>query len=617
MAKQRKSIYLATLVLLVLVFVACFFQTRQSSDLPVSVILNTREDTQEIQLWRNDDNICYIFLPSHAELTQVQVALHTEEPVSINGVRIADGMSCGGYFLNIPYDFSYKEWGREIQCKLIFMKSANVPAMFIDTQSGSMDYIHERKKNNESGTITLYSANGGEIYTGDLKSIQGRGNNTWNSFDKKPYSIRLSEAADLLEMGCAQEWVLLANADDPSHVRNKIAYESARKIGLAYSPDSDWVDLYLNGEYAGLYLLAERNEIHPERVDISAQTGVLLSLEKEARMISQNYPYVKTNSGQTLRVHHPALTSDAELRSIAEYIQPVENAILTGEDEAAGKGLLDLIDADSWVKNYMVDEFFGNLDGFWVSRYFYYDQMGGKLMAGPVWDYDKSMGNDNTPSWSIPDGNVLVVNRHAQRKNDTPLWANRIYMHPVFKELLVKCFVNDMLPLMDQWLKPQINKYADHIGEAAELNGIRWNSYSQECTFDSEIAEVIRYLQDHAEYLYDLWIDQKEICQVCVAGGGHYLFYTLQRGEKLPELPVVDNMQDAQFVGWYDMASDEPFDITKPITEDMEIYAKWQDKPARLLGQVGKLLPLGILMLFLGLVFLTEVRRWNLQFLKK
>jgi len=57
MAKQRKSIYLATLVLLILVFVACFFQTRQSSDLPVSVILNTREDTQEIQQQDGDGRV--------------------------------------------------------------------------------------------------------------------------------------------------------------------------------------------------------------------------------------------------------------------------------------------------------------------------------------------------------------------------------------------------------------------------------------------------------------------------------------------------------------------------------------------------------------------------------
>ena len=151
--------------------------------------------------------------------------------------------------------------------------------VYIDTESGNMDYIHENKENKESGKISIYTSVEGIDYSGDLTSIKGRGNNTWDEFEKKPYNIELQNESNLLGMGKASQWVLLANADDHSNLRNKLVYDFSDEIGLEFSPDSRWVDLYLNGEYAGLYLLSERNEVHENRVNIDKTDGALLSIE--------------------------------------------------------------------------------------------------------------------------------------------------------------------------------------------------------------------------------------------------------------------------------------------------------------------------------------------------
>ena len=84
--------------------------------------------------------------------------------------------------------------------------------------------------------------------------IKGRGNYTWG-LPKKPYQIKFADNTSVLGMAPSKTWVLLANAADASLVRNKVAFELADKIGLAYSPESRWVDLRVDGKYRGNYLM--------------------------------------------------------------------------------------------------------------------------------------------------------------------------------------------------------------------------------------------------------------------------------------------------------------------------------------------------------------------------
>lgn len=142
------------------------------------------------------------------------------------------------------------ERGGDSMGSVTFVRSGNVAAIYLDVASGSMDYIHEDLDHSESGRIRVYKADGSPDYSGRVKSIGGRGQSTWGAA-KKPYSVTLSDRADLLGMGKAKKWILLANAYDSSHLRNKIVLDASAAVGPPYTPECRWVDLYLNGEYAG------------------------------------------------------------------------------------------------------------------------------------------------------------------------------------------------------------------------------------------------------------------------------------------------------------------------------------------------------------------------------
>lgn len=528
----------------------------------LSVVVSSGAETEEISCWRNEDGEYYVFLPSYADLTQIQIRTNTRCEVSLDGRLLADGISCGNIQLDIPYDLTYTYRGSTYHFSLTFVHSANVPAMYIDVVSGSMDYIHEKRGNEEPGTLRLYTADGELDHRGNLEFIKGRGNTTWYYADKKPYNLRLSVQADLLGMGQAENWVLLANAyDDESQLKNKIVYDFARNLGLAYTPECQWVDLYLNGEYAGLYLLCEKNEVHPERVAIGENGSFLVSKEWEQQLIEKNLPYISTASHAALRIHYSAL----DVNTLTRMWQSAENAILAedGIDPVTGKHWQELIDLDSWAKKYLLEEVFGNIDAGFASQFFYYDGSGedGKIFAGPIWDYDDIMG---TPTWSL-------VHRPYAIPGENTLWFYTLYQKEAFHERVVQLYQTDFLPLLTDLLEEGIYRYAGKIDLAAKMNQKRWDT--------GDLAAAAEYTQaymtERIGFFNSLWIDNEPYCLVMVTTteGVHSYCYAVPPGRYLPDLSL--GLQDMEVIGWYTMDTDEPFDITQPIYEDVEIYLKY------------------------------------------
>lgn len=116
--------------------------------------------------------------------------------------------------------------------------------------------------------MLLIKDSGSLDYKGSLKHIKGRGNASWE-YDKRPYNIKLDESADLLGMGKAKGWCLLANYLDTSLMRNKIIYDLAEETGIPFTMDARSLDLYINGEYKGTYLLTEKVEVDKNRLNIT------------------------------------------------------------------------------------------------------------------------------------------------------------------------------------------------------------------------------------------------------------------------------------------------------------------------------------------------------------
>ena len=257
MGKGKLWPILLTLGAVLMALMIC--RVEQQDDLTISAVVEYDGGEETLTCWQSPWETAYIFLLGGVQPEQVRLRVPRDDVFRIGGQPVTDGMTCEGFVPGEKYPLEISGSAGLYARKIAFLQSGNVATLYVDVSSGNMKYIRKDKKNSEPGSARLYDGNGQLCYSGRLDSVSGRGQSTWEE-EKKSYNIRLEASADLLGMGSAENWVLLSNSKDASHIRNKMVFDLAAEAGLAYSPDSRWVDLYLNGEYAGLYLLCERYE---------------------------------------------------------------------------------------------------------------------------------------------------------------------------------------------------------------------------------------------------------------------------------------------------------------------------------------------------------------------
>lgn len=566
--KGKHIVILCFSVLLCLVAGFCGIQEREwnrSASISAEILSDGR--SENVKLWMSPKEEYFLFLPGYADLSQVKIRRQVIGSLSLDYKKVTDGMSCSDFSLNEPMPLIHDpilgyQWN-----ELTILQSGKLPTLYIDVKSGNMDYIHAVKGNKESGSMRLYTADGKLNAEAVVESLKGRGNSTWLWREKKPYSLRLSAETDLLGMGAASRWVLLADAFDLSGLKNKMAYDLARNAGMPYTPDCQWVELYLNGEYAGLYLLSERNEIHPNRVDIPAENTFLVAWESERRMIDQGYPYVKTERGKAIRIHQ----SNLPLEKVQKMWQSVENAIYAedGIDPITGKHLRDLIDMDSWAMLFLMDEIPADYDGGRISKFFYYKETDGvgKIYGGPVWDKDDSMASGH---WSITPPNCIVASRSSVMDGKEQNMFAGLYQKEEFRSRVAEIYRCSFLPVLQELYEIGIAEYAAYIHPAAQLSEIRWN-----LGYTPEQSQIIRdFLEERIEFFDAYWIRQEVFYRVKIRGtsDGSSGEYAVRPGDPIPVLPEYDPA--AGVWCWYEAGSEEPFDVTQPIWEDKSLILK-------------------------------------------
>jgi len=540
-------------------------ETQVNMPLSVSVLLDGRQEA--LKCWRDENGDYLVFLPSGVQLSDVALSPEKGAQVTLAQNLLVEPWDCSHLQLEIPYPLFCRAEGMTTEHTLTFLQSAQMPSLHLDVQSGNMEFIHETKGKQESGSARLYTPAGELAWSGLVESLRGRGNTTWLQ-EKKPYSITLAGETDLLGMGKAKEWILLANALDPSHLRNKAVYDLAAKADMAYTPDCQWVDLYLNGDYAGLYLLSERNEIQPNRVGLQETGSFLVCREMEWRLVSQNQPHITLDSGAALRIHDSGVTK-ADLHRIW---QPVDNAILSedGIDPITGNTWQDLIDLDSWVMAYLTGEVFGNVDAGIVSEFFYRDgtDPSGKIFAGPIWDYDLTMGSKS--AWQTEYVQAFFVDRaHIQNFEDTT-WAYWLNRKPEFQDRVKELYQTVYRPLVQQLLDTGLEEYAAQIRQSAALDQRRWGTVSAA----EETADIRQYMTERLAFLDSVWIKDTQYCKVLVMPGdfSSAFCHAVLPGERIPALPDYEETWDT--LGWYDASTEQPFDPSQPIYQDTIVYLK-------------------------------------------
>ncbi len=309
----------------------------------------------------------------------------------------------------------------------------DLPVLDISTTAGMPvvsreDYL--------TGTFSLYADGAARAASTALNTgaidIRGRGNSTWVNFDKKPYRLRLGTSAALLGMPANRHWVLLANHGDKSLLRNEIAFEVSRRLGMPYTTRSRFVEVFLNGNYLGNYELAEHLRTGSNRVDIASlgpgdeaepdiSGGYLLELDWPGPDTS----FTTSRCGLPLRVDAPDSLTVTQTGWIIGHMNGIES-VLAGPDFAdPAAGYAAWLDVDSFVNWYVLNELLMNRDAFRGSTFFTKDR-NARLAIGPIWDHDLSMGNNRLMFATNP-GNPEAFSRLGET-----CWYSRLLEDPAF-----------------------------------------------------------------------------------------------------------------------------------------------------------------------------------------
>ena len=558
--KHSKPMILLLTVLLTAIAVVFGRNEIGMRNFPFSVVVTSDGIREELKCQKLKGEY-YMFLPSYARDENAQIQPNPVYDVFIDGQELEMNQPCADFPTNTKLELYFRSLKNEGYETVTFIKSEDMPTMYIDVPSGNMEFIHTEKGNSEPGWMRLYSEDGTQYYSGTLESLKGRGNNTWTG-DKKPYSLELSQEADLLGMGQASRWILLTNANDASHLRNKISYDMAKALNTPYAPDCTWVHLYLNGEYTGLYLLAERNEVHPQRVSIDAAGSFLVAIEPDWRLREQGYPYVQTSSGMALRIHHNTMPQN----TVQQIWQSAENAIYAedGVDPVSGKSWDELIHMDSWARKYLMQEIFGNADVLLASEFFFYNQTDGLIYAGPIWDMDATLIDTDEP-W-LSDSAIIAGRPHLSSDNDKNLFYELLRKQSFYNRVK-ELYQEEFRPYLCQLLDCDLDRYIHATERAVLSHEVRWPGENSR----QNTANMRTFFEKRIKFLDDYWILEKQFYLVQVQQEHRIWAFTVSPGETLELLP------DMECGSWYRTDTDEILDETLPVERDLMIAVKNSD----------------------------------------
>ncbi|MCR4927556.1 MAG: CotH kinase family protein, partial [Lachnospiraceae bacterium] len=410
----------------------------------------------------------------------------------------------------------------------------------------------------------IHMPDGGVNYYSDSYDdyMKGHGNSSW-SYEKKSYNIFLEEADSLLGMESAREWVLLANALDETNLRNKLVLDFVSELSNDYklAPQSEYVELFVNGEYLGLYLLCER--IRNVATDFLSQNDYLFICQND-HISKVNHPYSAVQFANSLyfEIVPPSVSSDSGNDQFGNYLRRVAGVV--GTDEWA-----DYLDIDSFAKKYLIEEVFANIDGVRASQYYYWDRDNGRLYSGPCWDYDLALGYNTQIKW------IAVNNLYIQNG----LWYKDIFLDQDFCNYYKQLYRSDFLPLLNDLIENRIPEICRTIDKAGSNNLLRWNS-----SFASDIKtadDIIGFLSGHVDFLNSIWLEDEEYCKISFYynGGGQAVTRYLLKNSSAGTIPTPEDMGFDSDHEWFVRGADRTLDRDMVITEDISLYIDNEPAP--------------------------------------
>ena len=430
------------------------------------------------------------------------------------------------------------------------LQGSKIPSLYLTVRDSELKKAYRGKSYEIKDARAVFEeADGSVSYDGALEQLKCRGNITF-SYLKKPFQFKLANKASLGGMGSAKTWILLANYVDVSMLRNQIVLDMSREIGMKYAISCRQVDVWINGVYHGLYLLAEKIQIKKGRVEIrdleeatekvngtpldpgemkkerrtgyelfrsypavtdpqDITGGYIVTIEKNFRMQKFDQAGFRTGEMLNIYIREPTCPSTAQVEYLGKLFTEMHHALLATDGIApeTGKSYREYLNAGSFALKYLIEDWSKNYDYLGGSQYIYKDsdKVDPLLRAGPAWDYDLSFGNMSDRGHSSG-GNFLI---NFKQKNNL-YWL--LYNKEDFREQLSALWQESFFPAAQILLgeKPPeensvirpFDEYCDAVRDSVEMNNRRWgistNATAKEAggSFDQAVKYLKKWITE-------------------------------------------------------------------------------------------------------------------------
>ena len=406
----------------------------------------------------------------------VATVVHEGGEITVAGASQTDGVTSNDFTHPVSYKLTSPS-GVETTYSVDITQFTGLPIIYLTTNNndpiGREDYVEGR-----------ISVDGWRDYPSldemDMK-IRGRGNSTWGH-PKKPYQMKLDDKKEFLGMPNNKKWLFLAEYSDKSLLRNTIVFEMGYISSLDWTPASTFAEVFLNGEYNGVYNITQKVEEDSTRVDLG-DDGYLLEIDNIDRIDADDV-YITTDQFDIINIKEPDLAwNDAKYAYIDNLITQFELNLFSGDFADPVNGYAKFIDIDSFIDWFLINEIVKNQDSRSFSSIYLNVIPGEKIKMGPLWDFDLGFGNVDYSDATYTEGFWVRWNP----------WIDRLLQDPAFADKVRTRFA--YYKDNEDYILGKIDQYAEKLKWSQKENNDKWELFGEyvwpnPVYFDSHAEEV-------------------------------------------------------------------------------------------------------------------------------
>lgn len=558
---MKKRIRLITAGLITLLLV-CLAGAALAANMAITFTWTVEGHDFSVNVDKLDQKQYVLYLPGAFRGQNPVLSLNQDTEMTLDGTVYRPGEEVPvSQYAGQTVPVSFPGWSGNWNLKV--MQGSEIPALFISLSEKDFTYISKNKgkEPSEPATMLMVREDGTLNAAETLTSFKTRGNFTILG-PKKSFTMKMENKADLGGMGANKKWILLANWCDVSLLRNQITFELFRQAGMSYTPDCRQVDMYVNREYHGTYLLTEKIQLKKHRLEITdlekeyekvngqeaydnarikfvrynglnirwydvenepedITGGYLLELELPMYyMNDKDHAGIKTKWDMYVNINEPTHVGQRGAEYIADMMNGLNEAALAKDGyNSEGKYYADYLDLHSFAVKTAIDELSACYDVRASSQFMFKepDSIDPLLHAGPAWDFDWSYGNNKKGM-----NNPSKVDFVFQRSRVEWFLAHWLLRHEDFQQETRKAYEEVVYPaveiLMGRKQAPEgstlktFDEYRDAVADSAAMNFTRWAAGSNGVidkksgmTFDQSCAFLKNWIEVRMDALLENW----------------------------------------------------------------------------------------------------------------